>query len=160
MKKYFIIATTLAMLSCTGQNDRKNDTSKTAEDEQVNATQSAAIAQNKSYCFLRVEGVDYQDTTTVHLIVNEGSVKGEMNWIPKEKDSRKGTLSGTLSDQEIIAVWHYMQEGMSDSMTVAFKLLPQKLAQKPLRVDTATGRQETDKDADYTWLYTLHDCGK
>ena len=82
----------------------------------------------------------------------------QMNWIPKEKDSRKGTLSGTVAGDEIDALWSFMQEGMVDSINIAFKLSAQQVAQKPLKLNTANGRLETDVSAGYTLLYKLADC--
>lgn len=112
----------------------------------------------KSYCFIRTDGTDQTDTTTVRFTIGADKLEGEMNWIPKEKDSRKGVLVGTIDGDEITAVWRYMQEGMEDSMEVKFKFAPNQLAQKPLIVNTSTGVQETDKAADYTLIYTPVGC--
>ena len=65
-------------------------------------------------------------------IINANKVNGDMNWLPKEKDRRKGTLSGTLNGDKIEAVWSFMQEGMKDTLAVEFKLSAQQLAQKPM----------------------------
>ena len=35
-----------------------------------------------------------------------------MSWLPKEKDRRKGTLSGILNGDKIRAIQKFMQEGM------------------------------------------------
>lgn len=157
MKKHILICT-FAIAACAGNVDQKDESSKTIEENTLTETTLPTTAQNRRYCFLRTEGTDNQDTTTVQFSFNEDNVAGEMNWIPKEKDSRKGVLTGTILGDEIKAVWSYMQEGMKDSMTVAFKLSPQQLAQKPLKVDTVTGRQETDERADYTVIYMPHNC--
>lgn len=154
MKKYILICA-MGLASCTGSNDQ---TSNTATEDTI-TVEVYTIQQNKPYCFLRTEGSDNQDTTTVHLIVNANKVTGEMHWTPKEKDSRTGILTGTISGDEISAVWSYMQEGMKDTMTVAFKLSAQQLAQKPLKLDPATGREETDEAASYTLLYETDSCG-
>lgn len=157
MKKHILICT-FAIAACTGNVDQKDESSKTTGEDILTETELPTTEQNRRYCFLRTEGTDNQDTTTVQFTFNEDKVEGEMNWIPKEKDSRKGILTGTISGDEIKAVWSYIQEGMKDSMAVAFKLSPQQLAQKPLKVDTVTGRQETDERANYTLIYMLHNC--
>jgi hypothetical protein len=137
MKKYITIAA-LAFASCAGSDEKKNS--------------------NGEYCFLLTEGSASQDSTTVHLIINADKVSGEMNWLPSEKDSRKGILSGTIAGDEIKAAWSFMQEGVRDSIPVAFKLSSQQLAQKPLKTDGATGRQETDDSAGYMVLYKPVAC--
>lgn len=156
MKRYIVICA-MGLASCMGNTEQtENKTVNTVED--TSAGKLGTIQQNKIYCFILTEGSANQDTTTVRLIVNANKVDGEMQWIPKEKDSRKGILTGTISDGEISAVWSYTQEGAKDTMTVAFKLSAQQLAQKPLKVDTTTGRESTDDAAEYTLLYTPDDC--
>lgn len=159
MKPYTILSMcALALASCTGNGNKGTDTTKaaTAADTSKAATLNAP-AQNMEYCFLRTEGTSNQDTTAVHLIVNAGKVSGEMKWLPKEKDARKGTLEGTINGNDIKAVWTFMQEGAKDTMAVAFQLSPQQLGQKSFKV-TKDGRQETDGAAGYTIMYKLDNC--
>lgn len=158
MKRYFIISV-LALASCAGSNDQKNEGSKVAEEDTVDAAALTTAIQNKRYCFLLTEGTGNQDTTTIRFAVKGDSVQGDMKWLPHGKDSRIGKLTGTISGDQIKGVWSYMQEGLKDSMHVEFKLEPQLLAQKPLKVDLATGRQETDDAAHYTVIYTQENCG-
>lgn len=153
MKNYLIIPA-LALAACTGNGDKKTDSTK---QDTANTSTANALQQKKEYCFLLTEGGN-QDTTNIHLIIDAGKLSGEMNWIPKEKDSRKGTLTGTVAGDKIDAVWRFMQEGMKDSINIAFRLSPQQLAQKPLKLNTANGRLETDASADYTLVYKPTDC--
>ncbi|MBL4677024.1 MAG: hypothetical protein JKY70_12585 [Mucilaginibacter sp.] len=159
MKPYVIICA-LALASCAGNGDKKSDTSANASADTAGKPQIQAPAQDMDYCFLRTEGTSNQDTTAIHLLLKGGKVTGEMKWLPKEKDSRKGTLNGTITGDEIKAVWSFMQEGVKDSINVAFKLSAQELAQKPLKVNTADGRQVTDEAAGYTLLYKLDNCSQ
>ena len=150
----------LALASCTGNGNKSADSTKntTAEDTSNTATLKGP-AQNMDYCFLRTEGTSNQDTTAIHLTIDAGKVSGEMQWLPKEKDARKGTLEGTMKGNDIKAVWTYMQEGAKDTMAVAFQLSAQELGQKPFKV-TKDGRQETDGTAGYTIIYKLDNCSK
>jgi len=141
MKKYLVIPI-LFFASCADRADKKADEPK----------------QSGAYCFLLTEGTGGQDTTTVHLMIDADKVSGEMDWLPKEKDRRKGTLAGTIAGNEIAAVWTFMQEGVMDSIHIAFKLLSEQLTQKPLKINTANGRQETDETAGYTISYKPVDC--
>ncbi|GGH02252.1 hypothetical protein [Mucilaginibacter phyllosphaerae] len=95
----------------------------------------------------------------MHLVIKAGKVSGEMQWIPKEKDARKGTLEGVLNGNDIKAVWKFMQEGTTDTLGVVFQLSAQQLAQKPFKV-VKDGRQQTDTAAGYTLMYKLDNCTK
>jgi len=158
MKPYTILSMcALALASCTGNGNKTTDTTKIAGGDTTKEATLNAPAQNMEYCFLRTEGTSNQDTTAVHLVVNANKVTGEMKWLPKEKDARKGTLEGTMSGNDIKAVWTFMQEGTKDTMAVAFQLSSQQLGQKPFKV-TKDGRQETDGTAGYTIMYKLDNC--
>lgn len=158
MKPYTIISMcALALASCTGNSTKSVDTTTTADTTKADMLNSPS--QNMEYCFLRTEGSNNQDTTAVHLVINAGKVTGEMQWIPKEKDARKGTLEGTIAGNDIKAVWTFSQEGMKDTLGVAFQLSAQELAQKPFKV-VKDGRQQTDGAAGYTITYKLDNCTK
>jgi hypothetical protein len=161
MKKYLFICA-LGLASCAGNGTKTADTVKTdsAATDTSNTVQLNTPAQNMEYCFVHTDGASAQDTTAVHLVINANKVSGEMNWIPKEKDKRKGTLAGTINGNVIKAVWSFMQEGMKDTMAVEFKLSAQQLAQKPFVVNNATGRQQLDTKADYSVLYNLDNCSR
>ncbi|PAW93809.1 hypothetical protein CKK33_10000 [Mucilaginibacter sp. MD40] len=158
MKKYFAICA-IALASCTSNSN----SNKAADSAKVDTGKKAAMstpAQDMEYCFMRTDGTNNQDTTAIHLLQKGNKITGEMKWMPKEKDSRKGTLTGTISGDEITAVWNFMQEGTKDSIQLAFKLTAQQLAQKPLKVNTADGRQTTDTNAGYTLIYQLDNCSQ
>lgn len=158
MKPYTIVSMcALALASCTGNGNKGADTTKAAPGDTSKAATLNAPAQNMEYCFLRTEGISNQDTTAVHLIINAEKVSGEMQWLPKEKDARKGTLEGTIKGNDIKAVWTFMQEGMKDTMAVDLQLSSQQLGQKPFKV-TKDGRQVTDGAAGYTIIYKLDNC--
>jgi hypothetical protein len=156
MKKYLYIVV-FVFASCAGNATKTTDTITSKEDTAL-TTSVNTPAQNMEYCFVHTDGTSAQDTTAVHLVINANKVSGDMNWIPKEKDKRKGTLVGKLDGNVIKAVWSFMQEGMKDTMAVEFKLSAQQLAQKPFVVNTANGRQQVDSKADYTILYNLDNC--
>ncbi|RZL99006.1 MAG: hypothetical protein EOO88_60045 [Pedobacter sp.] len=155
MKKYFLISV-LALASCAGNSDKKTDTTAVAGGD-TSAGSAAAPSQDRDQCFVLTEGTAGQDTTAVHLVIAGDKVTGELKWLPKEKDSRKGTLTGTVNGNEVKAVWSFMQEGVKDSINVAFKLSAQELAQKPLKAG-ADGRQVTDDSKGYTLIYKPGNC--
>ena len=122
------------------------------------STDSASQFPQRQLCFQRLEGTANQDTSFITLIINEDQVTGTLNHIPHEKDSRKGTISGNIKDDEIKAVWLYMQEGMNDTLAVEFKLGKEILMQKSYGIDSKTGRQILTDSSTYSIKYTKIAC--
>lgn len=159
--KYALIICTLALASCTGNAEKRaRGITVSANKDTLSVKTLNAPAQNMEYCFVHTEGSTAQDTTAIHLIIKGNKVGGEMNWLPKEKDKRKGTLAGTLNGKIINAMWTFMQEGQKDSLPLAFQLSSQQLAQKPLIINETTGRQQSDAKADYTVFYVMDNCNQ
>jgi major membrane immunogen (membrane-anchored lipoprotein) len=150
----------MLLASCSGSGNSNNaDTSaKTSPaDTQLTGTPNAP-AVNMQYCFFHTDGKEGQDTTKVSIFINGEKVTGDMSWLPKEKDARKGTLTGVLNGNAIKAIWSFNQEGSKDTMTVEFQLRGNALAQKAYKYDTKTGRQQTDGASRYNVLYSMKNC--
>jgi hypothetical protein len=82
---------------------------------------------------------------------------GQMNWLPYQKDSRKGTLDGIIKNDTLHATWSFMQEGMKDTLKLSFLFKNNQLAQKPLKLNVKTGRDQTDESASYSISYEAND---
>lgn len=164
MKVYTLtVISVLALASCTGNSKKISDDSLKANEGSMDTSLAARLntpAQKMEYCFINTAGKMAQDTTAIHLVINGNKVIGDMNWLPKEKDRRKGTLLGIIKGDNIKAIWTFMQEGMTDTLAAEFKLAAQQLAQKPMKLNTATGREQLDKESDYTIIYKLDNCEK
>ncbi len=160
MKFYLGIFTlALGIGACQNSADKTTDESVITSTDTTSSSVASHDLDNGHYCFYRTEGAKNQDTTKVHLVIDKDAIYGEMDWIPAEKDQRKGTLKGSINGEQISAVWTYMQEGMTDSLKVHFKLPPTGvLTQKPMKVNADTQREETDESADYTIKYSATDC--
>ena len=59
-------------------------------------------------------------------MVLKALVSGNYNWIPAEKDQRKGTLDGTLTDNTVTAQYRFIQEGMEQTTTLKIRLMDDK----------------------------------
>ncbi|MEO6980367.1 MAG: hypothetical protein ABI113_18385 [Mucilaginibacter sp.] len=152
--KYFrlLCAGSMLIASCSStSNKTENKDADKADSAKVTATSAAAT--DTSHCFLLTEGKKNQDSTTIELAIKNNKVTGQMNWLPYQKDSRKGTLTGTAKGDTINAVWSFMQEGMTDSIELKLVLNGNRLLQKPLTFDTKTGREHSDEKAGYTVVY-------
>lgn len=145
-----LVAIAMAMVACTSSDKKEN-----ISDTVINRDTVAAPAEVEatSMCFLRTEGKSNKDTTSIELVIKGDKVSGQMYWHPFEKDSRKGTLSGTLKGDTANVVWSFMQEGMQDTIGLQFLTKGDNLMQKPLKLNTQTGREQTDQSAGFTLQY-------
>ncbi|WP_162996464.1 hypothetical protein [Mucilaginibacter celer] len=148
----------LAVASCSGNSGNKNGDTTLSKSDTAIANAPDAPAVNMEYCFYTTEGTASQDTTKVNLHINGNKVTGDMDWLPKEKDARKGTLMGNLNGNVINALWTYGQEGSSDTLSVEFQLRGNQLAQKPYKYDGETGKPKTDNTAGYSVIYNMKNC--
>lgn len=155
-----ICAASVLIAACTsnGTKTENKDADKPIDSAVVGNTTNAA--SDTSRCFILTEGKSSRDTTTIELAIKGEKVTGQMNWLPYQKDSRRGPLKGTFKGDTITAVWSFMQEGTRDSIDLKFKMATNQLTQKPLKVNTKTGREETDEAAGYTVVYRATDKGK
>ena len=102
-----------------------SNSNKTANKDSVDAHAAdtgkitSATPAASSLCFLKTEG---KDTTSIELVTKGIKVTGIMNWLPYQKDSRKGTLEGMVKGDTINALWSFMQEGMKDTLNLKFVL--------------------------------------
>jgi hypothetical protein len=142
-----VIAVTMA--ACTSSSENK----ESIDDTVINGDTLATLVEATSMCFLRTEGKASKDTTSIELVIKDNKVSGQMYWHPFEKDSRKGTLNGTLKGDTVNAVWSFMQEGMQDTLGMQFLINEGNLSQKPLKLNTQTGREQTDQSAGFTLKY-------
>lgn len=77
-----------------------------------------------TYCFISSYGTDvnYKDTTAVRLVIIGDEVTGTYDWLPAEKDSARGTLTGNIKNGIITAIYDYMIEGSKQKEEVIFKM--------------------------------------
>jgi hypothetical protein len=139
--------------SCSSNNNKTGNKDSVDAHAADTGKVTAAAPAASSLCFLKTEG---KDTTSIELVTKDTKVTGIMNWLPYQKDSRKGTLDGTVNGDTINAVWSFMQEGMKDTLNLKFVLKNGELMQKPLKLNTKTGRGQTDETAGYTTVYRVY----
>jgi len=109
------------------------------------------------YCFIHVT---QSDSSFVNLVFIKEQVTGKYTWIPFEKDSRTGTITGSKRGDTLDVVWNFMQEGVKDTLRTMFLLHDGTLKQRPFRVNQQTGRQQADQHAAFSILYKPIVCSK
>lgn len=84
---------------------------------------STPIASGQ-YCYAHTtpEGAPDGDRVLLRLEVDGLRVSGSFDWLPAEKDSRRGTLDGVLTGHTIVADYRYTQEGTTASATLRIEL--------------------------------------
>ena len=74
--------------------------------------------KNKTFCFkssekgIEIDGQQYYDVTAVQFTLSDqGLARGTFDWMPAEKDWRRGQFTGTYQDGSIKALYSFTQEG-------------------------------------------------
>jgi len=153
MLSKYTIACMLAFASCTQERASQSTTAETAS--AADSSKEVTMLDKERYCFVSSEN---RDTTKVAFTITDNQVIGQMDWIPFEKDAKKGSLKGTIDGNIVRALWTYMQEGVQDTVTVSFNVSPDRLEQKPFIYNEKSQRLQTDESAGFTIKYTKGDC--
>lgn len=119
MRILFLFIAFISLFACKNSPTEQESNSSTQA-----ITEPEETMLTNTYCFLLSYGVDanYQDTTTVKLTIIGDEVTGSYDWIPAQKDSARGTLTGTIKNGIITAVYDYMIEGSQQKEEVIFKM--------------------------------------
>jgi hypothetical protein len=156
---YAAILFTFATLFTACQSSSQSGTA--ADTTNAKVKKGKITKRTQDGCYMYVSGNQMKDTLYVQLHIQNDNVSGRMIDDIFEKDGRKGTIAGTMkADKTINAVWTFMQEGVTDTMSVAFKMNHTGLLKKPFKADTKTGRQTTDASAPYSIELKPTDCNK
>jgi hypothetical protein len=166
MRNLLIVSILLLTAACNSSTSTGSvsDTSVTTADTMADrpripeaGTNTTAGKQDLSAwdaCYLHLEG---RDSTTLKLRMR-GSVEGEFNWIPAEKDARRGTIVARISGDMIKGTWTFMQEGMKDSLPVEFRLKGTRLYQQQYKANPSTGRQYLDAASPFDIVFEKVGC--
>ncbi|MFD1255732.1 hypothetical protein ACFQ3S_02905 [Mucilaginibacter terrae] len=158
---YKRVALLLAGLSLLSACQSSSQSGTEADTTNAKVKKGKISKRTQDGCYLQVSGKQMKDTLYVQLHIQNNKVSGKMVSSIFEKDSRKGTLTGNMrADKTIQATWIFMQEGMTDSIPVSFKLNHTGLYQKPLKADVTTGREFTDMTAPFSIELKPTDCNK
>jgi hypothetical protein len=148
------------MIVCSCKDTIKSDTSETTDTLESVSVEADRQHSNGTMCYMYTAGKNNADTFAAKLIINNNQVSGKMMYLYYEKDWRLGNITGTIKENNIDAIWTYMQEGMKDSVAVALKIEGDKLLQKEPAFDKSTGREYLPDTASYSQAYNKVDCNK
>lgn len=149
MKNYILILTIALLASCTSSDEQqKKDT-----DNALKVATEVSTNEPDTTSYYRATGDKNQDSALLQLVIRNNIVSGTLQYMPYEKDARRGTLAGEKKGDIINAVWTYTQEGMEDTMSVSFKFRKGTVYQKPNVFKPKLGREVLDQRADYEIEY-------
>jgi hypothetical protein len=119
-----IYCTILSIFALTACN--KTDTPPNIANQSPAATAAKINNMNDgTYCFSKKFN---QDVTNIQLIISGSNITGFMNWVPYQKDSARGTLTGTKNTAgELDLLYDYMIEGSQQTETKVMKIENEKL---------------------------------
>ena len=130
-KSYCLLASFLLLAACNNQQAPQNSTEKILEAAAAPTTEKPAESvalpanTNGTFCFKTTLN---QDVTNIQLVISDNKVTGFMNWVPYQKDSARGTLTGTKNaDGELDLLYDYMIEGNQQTETKVMKIENEKL---------------------------------
>lgn len=84
-----------------------------------------STTENTEFCFLKNEN---NDVTKVILNINDDQITGTMDWVPFEKDSARGKLTGKLlTNGEMDLLYDYTIEGSHQTETKIMKIADDRL---------------------------------
>lgn len=154
MKYITLICIAAQFITACSSPQKKADTDITINGYPLSKTTDANnnTATVYSLHFVNKQG---PDSTIIDLLIHGDQISGLMDWFPYQKDSRSGVIEGTLKNDTISAIWGFMQEGEKDTLGVKFLFKNNHLSQKPLKLNTKTGRQQTDEAASYSIKYKI-----
>ena len=119
MKKIFFPICCLFLFACQNQHQKPSQTIEKPAQKPGSA---------ESLCFLsvvggaKVQGKILQDSLVLKIKIRDDKVSGTYNWIPAEKDVRKGKFDGKKNGSTILGDYFFEQEGKKQTQPIRIEL--------------------------------------
>ena len=149
--KYIIfILITVTLLPGCKNTTREEQASEKQEIEKEKANEPVTT---DTYCFRNEypfkDNPSMKDIQELKLSIENGKVTGTYNWLPAEKDQRKGKVEGTLHNNTVNAQYIFTQEGREDTTQIKIMLETDKAVVKgentALGVDASISKINCDE---------------
>jgi hypothetical protein len=112
---FFLIIIMLSLISCNGNSESENTDNDTTATSQ---TPEPAPTTTQQECFRQVLS---RDTFFISISQTADAISGNLAFDNYEKDSSKGTVTGTSSGDTLKLWYNFQSEGMNSVMEVYFK---------------------------------------
>lgn len=127
MKK-FIVLLLMCCIGC-GENKENKENTDPAGAEVVRDSINAPDPKTPEKAFLcffatqnEVQAQNLRDSIILNLELTGEVVTGNFNWIPAEKDSRRGVIQATKTGDEVKGNYAFTQEGVQDTVFIEIQL--------------------------------------
>jgi len=116
-------------IGCKESNSQKqNLENKNVSEEKVQKIQEGKTTN--VLCFKNEfpfqDNPSMKDIEELTLIIEGKKINGTYNWLPAEKDQRKGSLTGTIKDKVIDAQYTFTQEGNENTVLLKINIYADK----------------------------------
>lgn len=150
--KYIILTclVSLFITACSSPQKKEDDADGAINSYAIPKQTESAGTVAYTLHFINKQG---KDSTLIDLLIHGEQVTGLINWYPYQKEGRNGVIEGTLKNDTIHAIWGFPRGLDKDTIAIEFLLKDKQLSQKPLKLNTKTGRQQTDETAGYAIKY-------
>ena len=117
-----LLCISVLLTGCKNADKQKND---------IEESTANTIERNSGrLCFRNVypyqDNPSTKDVLELNLTIDGNTVSGNYNWLPAEKDQRKGILDGTLIGNTVTAHYRFKQEGREQTVTLKISLMDDK----------------------------------
>ncbi len=145
------------LAGCTSSHDEKVNAS--VNDSATVRSGSIPLKNNPSGCYAWHSG---KDSAGLSLQVSGNKVTGTLNYNLYEKDSNKGSISGNIENDLIVADYTFQSEGMTSVREVVFKIdgdnLIEGFGDIDVEGDTARYKNKTELEYNTERPFVKTDC--
>jgi hypothetical protein len=127
MKKSLLLLTAIAMFASacnSGNTDDKSVDSTSVTSIDTSLTPSVPVQEKISECYIYTKN---RDTAKLKINTENEELTGDLSYNLFEKDSNKGTISGEVKGDTILAEYTFDSEGMRSTREVVFLKRDRKL---------------------------------
>ncbi|NQX54614.1 hypothetical protein HQN86_13410 [Pedobacter panaciterrae] len=140
MKKSLLLLTGIALLAsaCNSSNtDDKSVDSTSVTSMDTSLTPSVPVQEKISECYIYTKN---RDTAKLKINTENDELTGDLSYSLFEKDSNKGTISGEVKGDTILAEYNFDSEGMRSTREVVFLKRDRKLYEGFGEVEEKNGK--------------------
>lgn len=140
MKKSLLLLTGIALLAsaCNSSNtDDKSVDSISVTSMDTSLTPSVPVQEKISECYIYTKN---RDTAKLKINTENDELTGDLSYSLFEKDSNKGTISGEVKGDTILAEYNFDSEGMRSTREVVFLKRDRKLYEGFGEVEEKNGK--------------------
>lgn len=123
MKKAGVIIAGFILTAWTLSCKEKSESQENNQ-ELVQKDKKEEYCYRSEYPFLDYEGKEAKDVEELRFTMEGNAIEGIFNWIPGEKGGMQGTISGTIQDNTITAV--YTEINSDGPIKISITLSPDK----------------------------------